>query len=98
MHYGTNPMVRFEREFDVAWFTAFYWCVELPIDKEPTAVGGTYVNRLRKDADGRWRMFEQRITINFGFAMEPVGSALGTAPSASDPLNSHDLIEPSAIL
>jgi hypothetical protein len=45
MHYGTNPLIRFddEQKFDLAWFTAFFWCIELPNTKPPTGVGGTYV-------------------------------------------------------
>lgn len=97
-HFGTNHLVRFEENMQEAWLGAFYQSVVIVRKGKAFNVGGTYLDRLRKDADGKWRIFEQRITANFKTPVEALVTGPGNPPTPTETRTSSDLIEPEFIL
>jgi uncharacterized protein (TIGR02246 family) len=97
-HFGTNTLVRFEEGMKEAWLGAFYYSVVISSKGRAFAVGGTYLDRLRKEPDGQWRIFEQRITGNFRTRVEGLGPGKGEPPTPTFARTSEDLIEPEYIL
>lgn len=94
MHYGTNPLIRFDdASFKTGWLSAFYLAVSFQKDGPMWAVGGTYMNRVRLNTEGRWEIFQQRITGNFRFGLSDVPSVHDDPPPAELEASSGDLLE-----
>jgi ketosteroid isomerase-like protein len=97
-HFGTNHLVRFEEGMQEAWLGAFYYSIVIYGTGKAFAVGGTYLDRLRKESDGQWRIFEQRITGNYRTPVPPAELRKGNPPTPTSTRSSEDLIEPEYIL
>ncbi len=98
IHYGTNPMVRFENDdFTQGWLTAYYFSVSLSTAGAMWSVGGTYIDHMRK-TNGKWEIFEQRITGNFQIQIGDVAPPPPSPPDGTHPGSSRDIIEASFLM
>ena len=96
LHYGTNPLVRFEPGLQEAWLGAFYLAVTTMDAGNIYATGGAYMNRLH-NREGQWKIFEQRITGNFRFDLAKSAQAFTPPPTGTSARSSTDMVEDWAI-
>lgn len=83
IHYGTNPWVRFDNDdFTSGWLIAYYASISHNDAGASWCGGGMYIDRVRK-VDGRWEIWQQRITSNWAGVVKN--------PEAMDP---HDIPDP----
>lgn len=87
-HFSSNETIDLDTETDTA--TGETWlhqpCV---VDGRPHIAGGRYTDRMRRDADGRWRFEERKVTF-FYWSPAETGWAPGRfdyppAAGAADP-------------
>jgi ketosteroid isomerase-like protein len=92
LHFATNAMVRFAKDGEEAWMTAYYYGVAATPDGKLIATGGTYADHLVK-VKGDWKIIERRITYNLRHTLSPAPP--GRMPGAPIPTkkeSSRDIV------